>query len=207
MTHVLVMAKAPAPSRVKTRLCPPATPAQAAALAEAALADTLEAVVGCRADRRVIALDGAPGPWLPPGFDLIVQQGRTFADRLANAWTAVGEDGFQIGMDTPQLASADLDHALTRLDRSGVDAVLGPALDGGWWGIGLREPVDVFRGVPTSTSTTGARQLRRLERLGLRVESLPPMRDVDTFADAIAVAALVPRSRFGAALSDVRAAA
>ena len=71
--HVLVMAKSPVPGRVKTRLCPPCTPAEAAALAEAALADTLEAVAACGAGRRILALDGAPGPWLPAGFEVVAQ--------------------------------------------------------------------------------------------------------------------------------------
>ena len=73
--HVLVMAKAPVPGRVKTRLCPPCTWDQAAAIAEAALADTLAAVVACRATRKVVALDGEPGPWLPPGVEVISQRG------------------------------------------------------------------------------------------------------------------------------------
>ena len=69
--HVLVMAKAPVPGRVKTRLCPPCTPDEAAAITEAALADTLAAVARCGAGRRIIALDGAPGPWLPARFEVI----------------------------------------------------------------------------------------------------------------------------------------
>src|SRR5690606_23084798 len=66
-THLLVMAKAPVAGRVKTRLVPPLSAAEAAAVAEAALADTLEAVAACGAERRVLALDGEPGPWLPEG--------------------------------------------------------------------------------------------------------------------------------------------
>ncbi|MEO5678521.1 MAG: glycosyltransferase, partial [Acidimicrobiales bacterium] len=71
----LVLAKEPVAGRVKTRLCPPLTPAEAAAVAEAALADTLAAVARCGADRLVVALDGAPGPWLPAGFEVIPQRG------------------------------------------------------------------------------------------------------------------------------------
>ncbi|MYV54803.1 glycosyltransferase, partial [Streptomyces sp. SID3212] len=58
------MAKAPVPGRVKTRLTPPFRPEEAAALAEAALCDTLDAVLAAPVRRRVLVLDGAPGAWL-----------------------------------------------------------------------------------------------------------------------------------------------
>ncbi|HEY2268689.1 MAG TPA: hypothetical protein VGI96_39165, partial [Streptosporangiaceae bacterium] len=73
--QVVVIAKEPVPGRVKTRLTPAFTPLQAAALAEASLADTLAAVSQTTVARRVLALDGRPGPWLPDGFDVIGQRG------------------------------------------------------------------------------------------------------------------------------------
>src|SRR3954466_5229454 len=105
-SHVLVLAKPPEPGRVKTRLCPPLSPAEAADVAEAALADTLAAVDGCGADHKVVALDGVPGEWLPEGMRVVPQHGRGLAQRLAHAWAATGPLtggwGVQIGMDTPQ---------------------------------------------------------------------------------------------------------
>ena len=80
--HLLVMAKAPVAGRVKTRLCPPCTPGEAAGLAEAALADTLDAVLEAGAGRCILALEGEPGPWLPAGFEvetLPVNQSLKFA--------------------------------------------------------------------------------------------------------------------------------
>lgn len=188
MTHVLVMAKAPVAGRVKTRLCPPCTPAQAAEIAEAALADTLEAVAACGAGRRIVALGGAAGPWLPPGFEVIPQVDGAFDLRLAAAWAAAGGAGVQIGMDTPQVTPALLDGALEALDRT--DAALGLAADGGWWAIGLRRPdARVFAGIPMSTAQTGARQRARLRLLGLSVSDLPALVDLDTAADLPAVTA------------------
>jgi len=204
--HVLVMAKAPVSGRVKTRLCPPCTPYQAAAIAEASLADTLEAVRETGAARRVLALDGEPGPWLPTGFRLIRQWGATFAERLANAWEAAGGPGIQIGMDTPQLTAAHLDEALATLDQPGTDAVLGAATDGGWWAIGLRAADRrVFAGVPMSTAATGMRQRAALDHLGLRVRELPVLTDVDTFDDALAVAGGQPGGRFPTIVQAVAA--
>ncbi|MEW6471312.1 MAG: DUF2064 domain-containing protein [Actinomycetota bacterium] len=199
--HVLVMAKAPRPGRVKTRLCPPLTPDQAAAVATSALADTLTAVAACGAQRRIVALDGAPGPWLPPGFEVIVQRGDGFEERLANAWSDAGGPGVQIGMDTPQVTAAELDELLALLTagRGRRRAVLAPAQDGGWWAIGLPgdDPRAVFGGVPMSTPWTGAAQERRLRELGYDVVAGPVRRDIDTAADLAAVAAAAPSTRTG----------
>jgi glycosyltransferase A (GT-A) superfamily protein (DUF2064 family) len=186
MTHVLVMAKSPVAGRVKTRLCPPCTPDEAAALAEAALADTLAAAAACGADRRILALDGPPGDWLPAGFDVVPQVDGPFDRRLTAAWAAAGGPGVQIGMDTPQVTAALLDDALEGLDTH--DAALGLAVDGGWWAIALRRPdARAFVGVPMSTAETGAAQRSRLELLGLAVRDLPALVDLDTVADLPAV--------------------
>lgn len=196
-TMALVMAKAPVAGRVKTRLCPPLSPAEAAAVAEAALADTLEAVSRCGADRLVIALDGAPGPWLPSGFEIVSQRGDGLDQRLAAAWCDAGGPGVQVGMDTPQLTATDLDAALAHLDDH--DAALGLAQDGGWWAVALRRPHErCFQGVPMSTDHTGAAQHQRLLQLGLTVAALPTLRDVDTIDDLIAIAAAHPDLRVSA---------
>jgi len=203
--HVLVMAKAPVPGRVKTRLCPPCSPRQAARLAAAALTDTLTAALACRAAERVVlALDGDLTAW-PAGVTVIAQRGATFAERLANAWADAGGPGIQIGMDTPQVTPALLDRAAADLLAPGTDAVFGRALDGGWWAIGMRRPTPaVFEGVPMSRSDTGRRQRGRLRSLGWHVTELAPLQDVDTFADARAVAAAAPGTAFARYLASLR---
>ena len=194
--HVLVMAKSPVPGKVKTRLCPPLTQKEAAAIAEAALADTLDAVAATGADRRIIALEGEPGPWLPSGFEVIRQRGDGFDQRLANAWDDAGEGGIQIGMDTPHVTAAALDAAMAALAADPRGSVIGYALDGGWWAIGLHAPNPaVFLGVPMSTDGTGAAQEARLRSLGLAVSRLDPQRDIDTIADLAAVAGEAPTTR------------
>ena len=90
MTTLIVIAKEPVPGRAKTRLCPPCTPDEAAALAEAALRDTFTAVAAAPAPRRVVVLDGRPGPWLPEGFEVIPQRAGGLAERLAGAFDDVG---------------------------------------------------------------------------------------------------------------------
>ena len=81
--QIVVIAKEPYPGRVKTRLTPPFTPVQAAELAAASLSDTLAAVAETTVARRVIALEGTPGRWLPPGFDVIGQRGAGLDERIA----------------------------------------------------------------------------------------------------------------------------
>jgi rSAM/selenodomain-associated transferase 1 len=205
---LIVIAKAPVAGRVKTRLCPPCTPAQAAALARAALEDTLAAVAAAGAGRRVVALDGPVGDWLPDGFEVIPQRGDGLAERLAAAFADVGAPAFLVGMDTPQLTPELLNAGLEAVTHG--DAAFGAALDGGYWGIGLRTPDPaVFDGVPMSVEQTGAVQRARLEQLGLRPTILPPLRDVDTIADARAIAAAAPHTRFASQLAtlDLEAAA
>ena len=194
---MLVLAKAPIPGRVKTRLCPPCTPEQAAEIASAALSDTLAAAVACGAPRTILALDGEPGGWIPEGVEVVAQIGGPFDQRLAAAWSHAGGPGLQIGMDTPQVTPELLDECLGVL-VDGDDppaAVLGPATDGGWWAIGFREhQPGAFVGVPMSDPRTGEVQAERLRSLGLRLAELPVLRDMDTVEDAIAMVALAPAS-------------
>ncbi|MFF5014383.1 DUF2064 domain-containing protein [Streptomyces sp. NPDC001165] len=202
MITLLVIAKEPLPGRVKTRLTPPFSPEQAAALAEASLSDTLRAVAETPATRRVLVLDGRPGPWLPPGFDVVPQCTGGLDARLADAFAHCAGPALLIGMDTPQVTPE-----LLTVDFAGCDAYFGPAEDGGFWALGLARPEPaLLRGVPMSTPETGAVQRERLVAAGLRVRDLPRLRDVDTAADARAVAAVAPHGTFAARLADCTAA-
>ncbi|TDU06311.1 glycosyltransferase A (GT-A) superfamily protein (DUF2064 family) [Streptomyces sp. 846.5] len=210
---LMVLAKSPVPGRVKTRLTPACTPEQAAALAEAALADTLETLGRVPAGRRVLVLEGAPGRWLPPGWEVLPQAGGGLDVRLAQAFAAVAGDtagnrtagnktpALLVGMDTPQLSARMLAEALSPAGRTGVDAWFGPAVDGGFWTLGLARPSaelarQLLLGVPMSTSTTGAVLRGRLAAAGLSVAALPALTDVDTVAEAAEVAELAPHTRF-----------
>jgi rSAM/selenodomain-associated transferase 1 len=202
LTTLIVLAKAPCPGRSKTRLCPPCTPAEAAELAAAALADTLSAVAAAPAARRMLALEGPPGDWIPPGFDVVPQLGGGLAERLAGAFAAADGPALLVGMDTPQATPTDLAAAAGSLHAHGVDAVIGAAPDGGYWTIGLRRAdARVFHGVPMSTDRTAAVQRTRFAELGLRYAEVDPLRDVDTIVDARAVAAEAPASRFARRLA------
>lgn len=203
----IVIAKAPVAGRSKTRLCPPCTPEQAAALAEAALRDTLAAVAAAPAGRRVVVLEGQPGDWLPDGFEVFPQRGDGLDERLAAAFedVAAADGAILVGMDTPQVGPQDLTAAWDALRATGTDAVLGHAPDGGYWAIGLRvQDPSLFVGIPMSTDTTGREQEARLRAHGLVVGLLPEFLDVDLIADAEAVAALAPATHFARTLETTR---
>ncbi|HIW62975.1 MAG TPA: DUF2064 domain-containing protein [Candidatus Stackebrandtia excrementipullorum] len=196
-TCLLVIAKSPKPGRVKTRLTPPLSPVQAARLAEAALADTLAVVADCPAKRRILVLEGEPGDWLPPGFDLVKQHGDGLDERIAHAFAIIDGPGLLIGMDTPQVTGELLEPALTPDAWNGVDAWFGPATDGGFWALGFRRPrPDLVLGVPMSRDDTGRIQRERLTGAGLRVRDLPMLTDVDTMSDVEKVAGLADGGLF-----------
>jgi rSAM/selenodomain-associated transferase 1 len=198
---LMVIAKEPLPGRAKTRLSPPCTPDEAAALAKAALLDTLEVVARTRAHRRVLVFDGDAGRFATSAFEVMPQRGEGLGERLAAAFEDVAGPALLVGMDTPQLTSELLLDGMRTLARPAVDAVLGRAHDGGYWSIGLSRPtMGAFDGVPMSSPATWREQRARLRKLGLRVYDQSPLRDVDTIEDALAVAGQTPDSRFARAV-------
>jgi glycosyltransferase A (GT-A) superfamily protein (DUF2064 family) len=202
MTALIVIAKEPLPGRAKTRLHPPFTLEQAAELAAAAIDDTLAAVADLPASRRILLFEGTHPPRSADGYEIVPQASGELDERLAAAFDAVDGPAVLIGMDTPQLTAADLAPAFGGTE----DAWFGPAADGGFWALGLREPRgDLIRGVPMSRDDTGALQLARLH--GLRVGMLRELTDVDTYDDALRVAAAAPATSFARLFAHYAAAA
>ena len=198
-TQLLVITKAPVPGRSKTRLTPPCSPDQAAAIAAAAVGDTLDAVRATPVQRRVVALDGAPGDLDLTDCTVVAQVEGDLGTRLAAAFAAAMDPEplptLLIGMDTPQVTPELLGGALEQLLVAGPGtAVLGTAPDGGWWALGLHgaAAAEVLAHVPMSRADTGRLTRAALEDVGLRVLDLPPLTDIDHFPDALAVAADCP---------------
>ncbi len=204
---LLVLAKSPRPGRVKTRCCPPCTPEEAAELACAAITDTLLTAHATPGVRVTLVLDGPRWSGLPARTRVVPQSNGELGDRLGAAFHATVGPTVLIGMDTPQITALGLRAVVDTLARPDTDAVLGPTADGGWWVLGARDPsLPLFAGVPMSTATTGERQRARLHTLGLGVRSAPLLTDVDTFADALSVAATIPDSEFGRAVARIERA-
>lgn len=212
---MLVVAKAPVAGRVKTRLGADIGMDEAAAIAAAALVDTLVACRDAVGPRHcTLALDGDLAgavrgdelTRLVAGWTVNPQHGDGFAERLVHAHLGVPAGPgpvVQIGMDTPQVTPGLLLDAAAA--ATGHDAVLGPAEDGGWWVLALHEAghARLLGAVEMSTGTTHDDTRRALESGGLSVGSTTALRDVDTVADADAVAATAPGSRFARAWTSV----
>lgn len=216
---LLVVAKAPVAGLAKTRLCPPATPEQAARIAAASLLRTLRVVLDVPDARPVVAMtgdlaaaeDSAELRRVLRSLTVIPQRGAAFGDRLAHAHqdSAAIHPGLpvvQIGMDTPQVSRRLLADATRRMsDPAGPDAVLGPAADGGWWALGLRDPLRAaaLRDVPMSRPDTGLLTAAAVRRGGADPDRLAELSDVDTMAVARDVAGRLPGTRFARAVDEV----
>jgi rSAM/selenodomain-associated transferase 1 len=205
--QIVVIAKEPREGFVKTRLVPPCTSAEAAEIARASLVQTLEVVASVPASRRVVALDGEPGPWLPAGFEVMPQRPGSLGDRLQgvfdDCFALADQPVMIIGMDTPQVTPTHLTQAAARL-ADGSTAVLGPASDGGYWLIGLAYPrPNLFSGVEMSTERTMQQQVDTLERLDYRIAAISVLRDIDRAEDARAVADALPSSGFASVVHRI----
>ncbi|MBG6094064.1 TIGR04282 family arsenosugar biosynthesis glycosyltransferase [Nocardioides luteus] len=211
---LLLVAKAPVPGLVKTRLAAEVGETTATAVAAAALLDTIDAcALAVGTDRCRLSLSGDVSVGFRAdeieaavaGWTVTPQRGSGLGERLANAHADVAGPVVQIGMDTPQVTPASLLAVAAGLDAA--DAVLAPAEDGGWWALALRDPsaATVLRDVPMSTPQTYAATRSALEARGLRVAAGERLRDVDHLADVAPVAAAAPGTRFAAAAAEIAA--
>ena len=199
---VLVMAKAPRPGAVKTRLCPPLTPGLAADLYRAFLRDTL--ATAARLPGTALAVvhppdpdDGALRAIVPPGAALWPQAGLGLGAGLDGAFARAFAGGFRrvliVSSDSPTLPVAIYEEAFAALD--GHDLVLGPTTDGGYYLIGLTAPRPrLFEEIAWSTAVVYAQtRARAAEHTPpLRVHATSEWGDVDTIDDLapLAVSAL-----------------
>lgn len=207
MTAIVVIAKECLPGKVKTRLHPPLSLEQAAELAAASLADTLTVASGLPATRLILAFDGVTPPPEAGGWEILPQTDGGLDERLAAIFDHFDEPTLLLGMDTPQVSAALLEPVFTGWGDE-TDAWFGPANDGGFWALALKNPTGaLLRGIPMSRSDTGAHQLQRLDRAGLTVGLLPSLTDIDTITDARVVASAAPNTRFARAFAGMSASA
>src|SRR2546421_6533210 len=197
---VAIMAKAPKPGEVKTRLCPPLSPEEAAGLYDCFLRDKVEQVRALGGATGVIAFTPDESRSLfeaiAPGFRLIAQRGADLGSRLLNSLGGVLREGYvgavAIDSDTPNLPTEYLRQAVDGLSRSATDVVVGPSDDGGYYLIGVRQAWPaLFDAMPWSTPEVPPETLRRAHAEGLRVERLPAWIVVVTAKDLVRLDASV----------------
>ena len=191
-TALIIFAKAPIPGEVKTRLCPPLDPDEAASLHGTLVLDAVERAKGLAGASLYVA--GAPDLAHPffkvlegrYGAKLLPQRGPDLGARMKWAMQDAFQQGAQdvilTGTDLPTLPRTNLVEALTLVTKH--DVVLGPTADGGYYLIGLRKMVPaLFEGIDWSTSTVFAETKKKIEAAGLSLGLLPECRDLDTLED------------------------
>ena len=196
-TALVIFAKAPVPGRVKTRLCPPLTADEAATIHGTFVLDTLERTKAAVTKLKLHAdryLACAPSSSLAffrileerQAVSLIEQEGEDLGARMNRACETLFQRGYQqvliVGTDVPSLPLDYYRQALDQLERH--DVVVGPALDGGYYMIGLKKLLPaLFQGIPWSTDRVLTMTREKAVGMGLRVALLPEWRDVDTIED------------------------
>jgi hypothetical protein len=189
---LVVMAKAPRPGKVKTRLSPPLTLEQSAAMNICFLRDTTQNIAD------VVSTSEASGlicytpvgdeslfeGLLPEGFALIAQRGDGFGERLLAAAEDILACGFGavclIDSDSPTVPAAAFRQAIAELNRPGDRIVLGGSADGGYYLIGLKTPHhEPFANINWSTSTVYAETVSAIASANIELVELPIWYDVD----------------------------
>lgn len=194
---LVIFAKAPIPGEVKTRLCPPLTPDEAATLHGSFVLDMLErsktavAKLKLPLDRYLACMPSSTLVFFKimeerQGVKLVDQVGDDLGTRMQHTFETMFAKQYQrvflVGTDVPSLPLDHYAQALALLETN--DLVLGPALDGGYYLIGLKRTVpDLFVGIPWSTDRVLEMTREKATTLGLKTALLPPWRDVDTIDD------------------------
>lgn len=185
-----LFAKAPVPGQVKTRLCPPLEPSQAAELYEAMLLDILDQHAAERADLALWHTPASAADWFrriaPARYRLLAQQGQDLSARMRHLFRHHAAEGYTRivlrGTDSPTLPAARVPEAFAAL-AGGADLVLCPDRDGGYNLIGLGAPADPLFELEMSTASVLDSTLARARALGLRTQLLDAHHDVDTAGD------------------------
>jgi rSAM/selenodomain-associated transferase 1 len=191
MNAIAIMAKAPIPNKVKTRLTPPLSPFEASRLYQCFLLDKIEQVKSIEEAHPFMAYTPESSESffrniIPPGFSLINQAGKDLGERLSNVSHELFAKGagkvVLLDSDTPNLPVDNIREGLSRLNE--VDVVLGPCEDGGYYLIGMKAFIpEIFSGIPWSTALVTELTLKKVHELGFTVSMLPCWYDVDTEND------------------------
>jgi rSAM/selenodomain-associated transferase 1 len=192
---LVVMAKAPVPGRVKTRLIPSCSPGEAAELYRCFLQDRILTITTLRGIDPAIAYTPAEAgdifaPLSRDGISLFCQKGRDLGERLKTIFLEKLAGGYDavsvIDSDTPDLPTGIVQESFKRLISSQIDVVYGPCHDGGYYLVGMRQPhPELFDGIPWSTGQVLSNTLEKAQKIGLKTNLLPWWNDLDTFEDLV----------------------
>jgi len=199
-----IFVRVPVPGAVKTRLVPPLTPDGSAKLYLAFLHDLTARLQRTRLRPTVFVSGGSPAdlaPVLPRGWPVAEQRGEALGERLAAAFETLlqspGARAVIIGSDSPDLPLTHVKRAFRLLKHR--DVVLGPALDGGYYLVGLRAIAPaLFRDIPWGSAAVFARTVDAVHKAGLSLALTPPWYDVDDAASLAMLKSLCDARRVAA---------
>jgi len=192
---LVVVAKAPQPAKVKTRLSPELSPDEATGLYRCFIRDRIREISRLKNIDLAIAYTPADSQdyftqFLSNGFKLFPQQGKDLGQRLHNIFVDQLQQGYKavtiIDSDTPDLPGTIIEQAFQLLAADNVDAVFGPCHDGGYYLVGMhRAYSELFQDIAWSTATVLQDTLEIAEKSGIRAKLLKHWNDLDTFEDLI----------------------
>jgi uncharacterized protein len=201
-TALVIMARYPEPGKTKTRLGRTIGNDRAVSLYQAFLTDLAQRFA-CQTydmhwaytppEANFPAYIAALAPPYAQHMACFPQQGAGLGARLHHVFIEMHKRGFErtivIGSDSPHISLATVANACKALDNA--DVVLGPAEDGGYYLIAMRQPHNVFTGIPMSTSVVRQMTIELAHRQGLFVRLLQPLLDIDELSDLLCLAELL----------------
>jgi uncharacterized protein len=203
-TALVVMARYPETGKTKTRLGRTIGNERTVSLYQAFLTDLAHRFAGqaydlhwayTPAEANFRAFSATLAPSYAPYMTCFPQQGEDLGTRLHHVFKETRKRGFErtivIGSDSPHISLAIVASACKALDEA--DVVLGPAEDGGYYLIAMRQPHDVFTGIPMSTSVVSRMTIELAHRQELLVRLLQPLLDVDELPDLLRLAELLQK--------------
>jgi rSAM/selenodomain-associated transferase 1 len=192
---LVVVAKAPQPAKVKTRLSPELSPDEASSLYRCFIRDRISEISRLKDIDLAISYTPADSKdffirFLSNGFRLFPQRGKDLGQRLHNIFVDKLQQGYKavtiVDSDTPDLPFTIIQQSFQLLGSDGVDAVFGPCHDGGYYLVGMQQPhPELFQNIAWSTATVLQDTLGIAEKSGIRSKLLTHWNDLDTFEDLL----------------------
>ncbi len=185
---LIVFIKQPEKGKVKSRLAGSIGDEKALSVYKKLIVKTLETIRGLKVDKRICYSEKILVNDLFDNslFQKAVQQGDDLGQKMHHAIATAGNEGYDkiclIGSDIYDLTEKILAQAFSELDH--CDIVLGPATDGGYYLVGMKNPVsEIFGEINWGTTHVLKQTIKKIEQKGLKFTKLPELNDIDTIED------------------------
>ena len=188
---LLIFVKYPEPGRVKTRLAEDLGHEKAAEIYASMAESVIHNLSKSKNYKTLIFFDPPDRKremenWLGKRYQLLAQEVNSLGERMLNAFDktfSLGADkAVIIGTDCLEITEEIISRAFQSLDE--MDVVLGPAEDGGYYLLGMKESIpEIFDDITWSTSQVLGQTINKIKTMGLKFSLLKTLRDIDTISD------------------------